>query len=282
MAEATRREARPVTRRLREAATRSPASRWARSASCCRSRPATSPTASRRSAAPIGRGLLAAAGVAAGVTAVADQVRRRAKSAARAGEGRARRSCRRAGGGRRRRRRGHVRMGVRGPDQADVGAASWSRTGGAGSRRRSPRSSAGTSSTTGTTGSCTRPATCGRIHVVHHSRERYNLSTALRQPVADVVRHVRCRTALLCLVGIRPSLIEHGPRRQPAVPVLDPHRHDPAARPVRGGAEHAVAPPGAPRQQPAVHRPQPRQHPDRVGPAVRHVRARGASPSSTG
>ena len=29
------------------------------------------------------------------------------------------------------------------------------------------------------------------IHVVHHSSEHYNLSTALRQPVADVVRGVR-------------------------------------------------------------------------------------------
>ena len=41
-----------------------------------------------------------------------------------------------------------------------------------------------------------------------------------------------------------------GPRHQPALPVLDPHRHDPPARTVRRGPQHAVAPPGAPRQQP--------------------------------
>src|SRR6185503_2693409 len=48
-------------------------------------------------------------------------------------------------------------------------------------------------------------------HVVHHSSERYNLSTALRQPVADVVATFLPYSAL-CLVGIRPSVVEtaHG------------------------------------------------------------------------
>jgi sterol desaturase/sphingolipid hydroxylase (fatty acid hydroxylase superfamily) len=48
-------------------------------------------------------------------------------------------------------------------------------------------------------------------HVVHHSSERYNLSTALRQPVADVLATFVPYSAL-CLVGIRPSLVEtaHG------------------------------------------------------------------------
>jgi sterol desaturase/sphingolipid hydroxylase (fatty acid hydroxylase superfamily) len=44
------------------------------------------------------------------------------------------------------------------------------------------------------------------LHVVHHSSERYNLSTALRQPVADALG-----TALpygaLCLFGIPPGLV---------------------------------------------------------------------------
>ncbi len=44
------------------------------------------------------------------------------------------------------------------------------------------------------------------IHVVHHSSERYNLSTALRQPVADVFG-VWLPYGLLARVGIRPSLI---------------------------------------------------------------------------
>ncbi|HZJ27088.1 MAG TPA: sterol desaturase family protein [Acidimicrobiia bacterium] len=44
------------------------------------------------------------------------------------------------------------------------------------------------------------------IHVVHHSSERYNLSTALRQPVADALG-VFLPYGLLALFGIRPSLI---------------------------------------------------------------------------
>jgi sterol desaturase/sphingolipid hydroxylase (fatty acid hydroxylase superfamily) len=45
------------------------------------------------------------------------------------------------------------------------------------------------------------------VHVVHHSSERYNLSTALRQPVADGVS-LSIPYGLLALAGVRPSLIE--------------------------------------------------------------------------
>jgi sterol desaturase/sphingolipid hydroxylase (fatty acid hydroxylase superfamily) len=44
------------------------------------------------------------------------------------------------------------------------------------------------------------------IHVVHHSSERYNLSTALRQPVADAFGTFP-PTGAMCLVGIRPELV---------------------------------------------------------------------------
>ena len=45
------------------------------------------------------------------------------------------------------------------------------------------------------------------IHVVHHSSERYNLSTALRQPVADALRDVRAlRPARRCSAS-GPTLI---------------------------------------------------------------------------
>jgi sterol desaturase/sphingolipid hydroxylase (fatty acid hydroxylase superfamily) len=44
------------------------------------------------------------------------------------------------------------------------------------------------------------------IHVVHHSSEHYNLSTALRQPVADAAGTFLPYGAL-CLVGIRPELV---------------------------------------------------------------------------
>ena len=44
------------------------------------------------------------------------------------------------------------------------------------------------------------------VHVVHHSSERYNLSTALRQPVADALGTFLPYSSL-ALVGIRPELI---------------------------------------------------------------------------
>jgi hypothetical protein len=43
-------------------------------------------------------------------------------------------------------------------------------------------------------------------HVVHHSSERYNLSTALRQPVADALG-VYVPYGLLSRVGVRPGLV---------------------------------------------------------------------------
>lgn len=45
------------------------------------------------------------------------------------------------------------------------------------------------------------------LHVVHHSSERYNLSTALRQPVADSLGTF-VPTGLLGLIGVRPDVIE--------------------------------------------------------------------------
>ncbi|MCU1352755.1 MAG: Sterol desaturase, partial [Acidimicrobiales bacterium] len=45
------------------------------------------------------------------------------------------------------------------------------------------------------------------IHVVHHSSERYNLSTALRQPVADAFGTF-LPIGSLALLGIHPQLIE--------------------------------------------------------------------------
>ena len=44
------------------------------------------------------------------------------------------------------------------------------------------------------------------IHVVHHSSEHYNLSTALRQPVADALGTF-VPYGLLCWLGVRPELV---------------------------------------------------------------------------
>jgi sterol desaturase/sphingolipid hydroxylase (fatty acid hydroxylase superfamily) len=45
------------------------------------------------------------------------------------------------------------------------------------------------------------------VHVVHHSSERYNLSTALRQPVAEGIT-LSLPYGVLALAGVRPGLIE--------------------------------------------------------------------------
>jgi sterol desaturase/sphingolipid hydroxylase (fatty acid hydroxylase superfamily) len=45
------------------------------------------------------------------------------------------------------------------------------------------------------------------VHVAHHSSQRYNLSTALRQPVADSIT-IAVPYSLLALLGVRPHLIE--------------------------------------------------------------------------
>ena len=45
------------------------------------------------------------------------------------------------------------------------------------------------------------------VHVAHHSSERYNLSTALRQPVAESIT-VAVPYSLLALLGVRPAMIE--------------------------------------------------------------------------
>ncbi len=44
------------------------------------------------------------------------------------------------------------------------------------------------------------------VHVVHHSSEHYNLSTALRQPVAEALG-TSIPYGALCLAGVRPSLV---------------------------------------------------------------------------
>jgi len=46
------------------------------------------------------------------------------------------------------------------------------------------------------------------MHVVHHSSERYNLSTALRQPVAEGLT-MSVPYGLLALAGVRPCVIEN-------------------------------------------------------------------------
>ena len=69
------------------------------------------------------------------------------------------------------------------------------------------------------------------IHVVHHSSEHYNLSTALRQPVAEAFGTF-VPFGSLCLFGHPAGLGGDGAGREPALPVLDPHRDGGALGPA--------------------------------------------------
>ena len=113
-------------------------------------------------------------------------------------------------------------------------------------------------------------------HVSHHSSERYNLSTALRQPWSPFL--VAWVFAPMPLLGYATATTRRAGQlnllyqywiHTEAIDRLPPAR--------REGAQHAVAPPRAPRRQQAVPRQELRRHLDRLGQAVRDVRARGAA-----
>ena len=114
------------------------------------------------------------------------------------------------------------------------------------------------------------------IHVVHHSSERYNLSTALRQPVADVLG-VWVPYGLLARVGIRPALISQAR----GINLLYQYWiHTDAIRSI-GPGEEVLNTPSHHRvhhgSNQRVPRSQPRQHPHRLGPPLRHLPAGGGA-----
>ena len=110
-------------------------------------------------------------------------------------------------------------------------------------------------------------------HVVHHSSEHYNLSTALRQTWTPM-------TALpfwapLALLGFAPWMI----LTQQAISLIyqfwiHTERVKKLPRLVRVRLQHALAPPRPPRLQRGLPRPQLRRHPDRLGPPLRHLPGR--------
>ena len=110
-------------------------------------------------------------------------------------------------------------------------------------------------------------------HVVHHSSQHFNLSTALRQPIVPM-------TALPfwapCALFFPPWMI-FGMQSVSLIYQFGLHTERIGRLPGadRVPLQHALAPPRAPRRPAAVPRPQLRRHPDHLGPPVRHVRARG-------
>ena len=111
-------------------------------------------------------------------------------------------------------------------------------------------------------------------HVVHHSSRHYNLSTALRQTWVPMTYF----PFWLWMPLRRLPRLDGpaGPGLEPDLPVLDPHgARAAAAAAARGGPQHAVAPPRPPRLQRRLPGQELRRHPDRLGPPVRQLRARG-------
>ena len=109
-------------------------------------------------------------------------------------------------------------------------------------------------------------------HVVHHQSQEYNLSTALRQTSSSAL--LGWIFYLPMAIAASARSISGGGGRQPAVPVLDPHRADRLARMVRPLVLLALESPRPPRRQQPLHRPQLRRHLHGLGPPVRHLRRR--------
>ena len=112
-------------------------------------------------------------------------------------------------------------------------------------------------------------------HVIHHSSQHYNLSTALRQTWTGFFSLAFLFRLPLFLIGFPPAMVffcaginliyqfwihTEVIGRMPAL--------------VRGGDEHAVAPPRPPRRQSALSRPQLCRRLHHLGPDVRQLRAR--------
>ena len=158
--------------------------------------------------------------------------------------------------------RRHLRRQPAAPPHRRAGGRGWS------------CSSSTTSPTTPTTAAITASGCSGPRHVVHHSSEHYNLSTALRQDWSPFSATLVLAAARRC--WFPPWMVFLAIALEPALPVHAAHRGDrPLPAADRVDLQHAQPPPRAPRLAAAVPRPQLRGHPDHLGPAVRHLRARG-------
>ena len=118
------------------------------------------------------------------------------------------------------------------------------------------------------------------VHVAHHSSERYNLSTALRQPVAESIT-IAVPYGLLALLGVRPALIEQA---RGLNLIYQFWIHTEAIRSI-GPLEKVLNTPSHHRvhhgSNRPLPRPEPRQHPDPLGQGCSARSSRSPSRSST-
>jgi sterol desaturase/sphingolipid hydroxylase (fatty acid hydroxylase superfamily) len=110
-------------------------------------------------------------------------------------------------------------------------------------------------------------------HVVHHSSQRYNLSTALRQSWTGTFMGW-IFWMWLPLVGFHPVMV----LTMQAVSLLYQfwihNRTGAFSRAIGNGPEQTFSSPRTPWFELALHRPQPWRHADRVGSMVRNICAR--------
>ena len=118
-------------------------------------------------------------------------------------------------------------------------------------------------------------------HVVHHSSQHFNLSTALRQTWVPMTYFpfwlplpLLGFPVWMVLLAQAWSLIYQF--------WIHTERITAAAALGRGGLQHALAPPRPPRHEPPVPGQELRRHPDHLGPHVRHLGARGRARAATG
>ncbi len=118
-------------------------------------------------------------------------------------------------------------------------------------------------------------------HVVHHSSQHYNLSTALRQTWVPMTYFPFW--LWMPLVGFPVWTILLAQAWSLIYQFwIHTERIVEAAAAVRVRAQHAEPPPRPPRLQPGLPRQELRRHPDHLGPAVRVVHRARASASATG
>ena len=111
-------------------------------------------------------------------------------------------------------------------------------------------------------------------HCVHHSPNQLTLASALRLGWTGRLGGAAVFFAPLVWIGFAPGAVLAAVALNLLYQFWLHATWIPQAGPARVGAQHAIAPPRAPRAQPGLPRPQLRRRADRVRPPVRYLRRR--------